>query len=756
MRQWLADMSISRKIVGITMLVSACSLIVLCTTLVIHDVKTMRQSRTRELAAVAQIVGDTCVGPLWFSDPEPANAVLRALENDPHFVRADVFDKDGNKFASHSRRRDLPPMSTTDLKRERAIYGPGTVTYIRPITFQKEVVGTVVMQSDLQSVGDQLRRYAVTVTLVLLASMLVAFFLGSRLQHLISDPILRLAEAARKVALGNDFSVRVAHSGKDEIGFLIGRFNEMLADIEERDRQLQFHHQHLEDEVAARTAQAVRSKSELLSALRNAPYGIFSVTLDGYFLSANPAMVKLVGFRSEADLLASRAESLYEKPAEWTATVDGIASGESESIEGVWKRKNGELVTVQISGKLTLEPGGTARLDCIVQDLTQRRHLEAQLRQAHKIEALGALTGGIAHDFNNIIMIIAAYSAEMIERLPDGDPFRSRLEEIQKAGGRAAALVQKLLAFSRKQLLVPRLIDLNAELTEMAPMLRRLAGEDIEVKLAPAVGLSPVLADPTQIEQVLLNLTANARDAMPTGGTLTVEVRNIDVDAMFVRRHVGSTAGPCVLLSVTDTGCGMTPDVQAQIFDPFFTTKEVGKGTGLGLASVYGIVKQSGGYIDVTSSVGHGTRFDIYLPRTEGALPEPKRTMEPAREIKNAGVSVLLVEDEDPMRIAVRGYLETEGFMVVDAQNGSEALSLCDNRKERFDVVVTDVVMPGGISGRELGQRILERYPSTKIIFISGYNDELLAYHGIRSAEVNFLQKPFPLADLVKKIRTVL
>ncbi|MGA3211969.1 MAG: response regulator, partial [Terriglobales bacterium] len=358
----------------------------------------------------------------------------------------------------------------------------------------------------------------------------------------------------------------------------------------------------------------------------------------------------------------------------------------------------------------------------IVETDEQRRQLEEQLRQKQKIEALGALTGGIAHDFNNLIMIISAYSQEMLDQVSKGHPFYAGLEQIHKAGDRAAALVRQMLAFSRKQVLSPRLLDVNATLSETTRMLRRLVGEDIDLSLTLGAETWPVVADPVQMEQVLLNLAANARDAMPRGGKLGLTTRNADLDSEFVSSHLGSRLGPHVVVSVRDSGCGMAPEVQSHIFDPFFTTKDVGKGTGLGLASVYGIVKQSGGYITVESEIGKGTTFEIYLPKAPEsmlakALPKPLEAAESGRVRPFASVirtqAVLVVEDEEAAREALCSFLKVAGYEAVPAQNGQEALQKCVERSKPFDVVVTDIVMPGGISGPELARQISKLCPQT-------------------------------------------
>jgi two-component system cell cycle sensor histidine kinase/response regulator CckA len=393
---------------------------------------------------------------------------------------------------------------------------------------------------------------------------------------------------------------------------------------------------------------------------------------------------------------------------------------------------------------------------CMALDVTDRKQLEEQFRQAQKMEAVGRLAGGIAHDFNNLLMVIQGYADLMTDRLPEGDALRRNAEQIQMAAQRATSLTRQLLAFSRKQMLAPKVLNIQSVVVDMEKILRRLIGEDVELQTSAAPDLGLVKADRSQLEQVIMNLAVNARDAMPKGGRLTIETANVELDASFGESPAVVSPGKYVLLAVTDNGSGMDAETQAHIFEPFFTTKEKGKGTGLGLATVYGIVKQSGGYVWVYSEVGRGTAFKIYLPRIdEENSPAGRDLKADAESIKRGSETVLLVEDEKGVRELAREYLEMTGYTVVLAEDGRTALELAAMHSGTIHLLMTDVVMPG-ISGRELADRVAKIRPGIKILYMSGYTDHAVVHHGILENDAVLLQKPFTLATLAAKLREIL
>jgi len=380
----------------------------------------------------------------------------------------------------------------------------------------------------------------------------------------------------------------------------------------------------------------------------------------------------------------------------------------------------------------------------------QLRRSEEQLRQAQKLEAVGRLAAGIAHDFNNLLSVVLSYSEELVAELPEGSASRRDAVEIMRAGERAAELTRQLLIFSRQQMLAPKILDLNALLTNLGRMLTRVVGEDITLDLVAAADLGRVKADPGQIEQVLMNLVVNARDAMPDGGALTIETHNVDLDDAYAREHLHVEPGPYVMLSVSDTGVGMDRETQTRIFEPFFTTKGPGRGSGLGLSTVFGIIKQSQGSIWVYSEVGRGSTFKIYLPRVDAPSERPPD----ADRIVGGTETILLVEDEPQVRAVVRRALERAGYAVLVAQDPDDALRLCEARQP-IDLLLTDVVMPH-MNGRELAERVRSRYPATKALFMSGYTDDAILRHGVLDAGVPFLQKPVTPALLARRVRETL
>ncbi|MGC1171629.1 MAG: PAS domain S-box protein, partial [Candidatus Acidiferrales bacterium] len=426
----------------------------------------------------------------------------------------------------------------------------------------------------------------------------------------------------------------------------------------------------------------------------------------------------------------------------------------------------GEPVTFHVEWKggsytCHVEPLRTAEGElqgaiCMALDITDRKQLEEQLRQAQKMEAVGRLAGGIAHDFNNLLMVIQGYADLMTERLAEGDPLRRNAEQIQTASQRATSLTRQLLAFSRKQMLAPKVLNVQSVVVEMEKILRRLIGEDIQLETSSAPDLGLIKADRSQIEQVILNLAVNARDAMPEGGRLTIETANVELDKAAAHPPAVLSPGKYVMLAVTDNGCGMDAETQAHIFEPFFTTKEKGKGTGLGLATVYGIVKQSGGYVWVYSEPGRGTSFKVYLPRIEDEQTARGRDNKiEAKALPRGSETVLLVEDEKGVRELAREYLELTGYTVIAAEDGHTALELAAMHVGPIQLLMTDVVMPG-ISGRELAGRVKTIRPEIKVLFMSGYTDQAVVHHGILDTDAALLQKPFTMAALAAKLREIL
>ncbi len=463
------------------------------------------------------------------------------------------------------------------------------------------------------------------------------------------------------------------------------------------------------------------------------------------FLTVNESAVALYGWTRE-DFLGMRVTDL-----DVPAPADGAAP-RRDGDPRPHRRKDGATIEVELASHPVRFAHGEGHL-VLARDVTETRKLEAQLRHAQKLDAIGHLAGGVAHDFNNILGVITGY-ADLIQRqAPAGSPLARRIDQIGKAAGSAAGLTRQLLAFSRRQVLQPRVIDLGALVGDMEKMLHRLIGEHIQLTTNLARDLGRVRCDPGQMEQVLMNLAVNARDAMPDGGSLTIGTANVDLDAAYAAGHVHIEPGRYVMLSVSDTGHGMTADVQSRIFEPFFTTKEAGKGTGLGLATVHGIVKQSGGQVFVYSEPGHGTSFKVYLPRIEGAGEAVPAANEP--EPPRGTETILLVEDEASLRGIVHECLDGFGYEVLEAAHPARALELAERHPGPIDLLMTDMIMPG-MNGRELRERLGTARPGLKVLFMSGYTDDAIVHHAVLSQGTGFLQKPFTTAALARKLREVL
>jgi PAS domain S-box-containing protein len=495
---------------------------------------------------------------------------------------------------------------------------------------------------------------------------------------------------------------------------------------------------------------------QLSKAVEQSPAGVVITDTAGAIQYMNRRATELTGYAS-AEVLGKNPrifKSGTTSPAAYRELWETISAG--EEWRGVLqnRRKDGRLWW----NAATISPirdaaGRVTHFLAIQQDVTDQRHLEDQFRQAQKMEAVGRLAGGVAHDFNNLLTVISSYSDLLLGDLAAEDPRRADLEEIRKAAGGAATLTRQLLAFSRKQVLEPRVLDLNAVVVGADKMLKRLIGEDIDLVsvLAPDVGA--VRADAGQIEQVIMNLAVNARDAMPDGGQLTIETSNVQLDAAYTDQHSAVGPGAYVLLSMTDTGTGMDEHTKAHIFEPFFTTKQQGKGTGLGLATVYGIVKQSGGFIWVYSELGRGTTFKIYFPRVAEPASLPATPAVP--ESLGGTETVLLAEDAAAVRAVARAALTLHGYTVLEAADGRTALELGTGHEGPVHLLITDIVMPG-MSGRQLADRLTERRPELKVLFVSGYTDEAITRHGILEPGIAFLQKPFTPDSLARKVREVL
>jgi two-component system, cell cycle sensor histidine kinase and response regulator CckA len=580
---------------------------------------------------------------------------------------------------------------------------------------------------------------------------------SSAMEQIHPDDRERVKEAAgeaRRTGIGKNLEYRIRH--KNGTWRVLESTSSVIGDVNGIPEKLVIVNRDITERKLA--SEALRlSEIKFRSVIENAPYGIYRAEASGKLLLVNPALQKMLGYASREELLGvNLATDVHADPLE-NQKLNHLFANQKEftEVEVEWKRKDGTPIRARCTGWLVKSADVTgAYFEVFAEDVTEKWLLERQLRMAQKMEAVGRLSGGIAHDFNNLLGVIIGYSQVLKRTLPAGTAFLEHAEEIEKAGQRAAALTRQLLAFSRQQVLAPAVLDLNSLISEMEKLLPRLIGENIEISVVPDSAIGRVKADQGQIEQVIMNLVVNARDAMPQGGRIVIATSNATFDEQYTRHHAGSRAGDYVMLSVTDTGTGIDSDTLAHIFEPFFTTKEQGKGTGLGLATVYGVVKQSGGYVWVQSALARGTSFEVYLPRIE----EPVTVVEavaPIVETFHGAETVLLVEDAAPLRKLTNMLLKQHGYRVLTAANGMAALELVQEKPEKINLLLTDVIMPG-MNGRALAERLAPLQPGLRVLYMSGYTDDAIVNHGVLSSGTYLLHKPFSEESLIRKVREVL
>jgi len=585
-------------------------------------------------------------------------------------------------------------------------------------------------------------RVFVTATVVVYVDHLVrGFFWPESVYGVLAATVWRSLEHAGWVLFEVTFLILAVLAGLREMKELVAR----QIGLEK------FNHDKVR-EVEDRTQELATSEEQFRTLFRDSPIGLYRVSPTGDFLMANPALLAILGFGSIEDLRAanSAADEPIFDPGRQQFLAQLAASREVVQRDTTWRRRDGSPLQIRESGRAFRNAaGGVAHVDGTIEDVTEHRQLEERFRQSQKVQAIGQLAGGVAHDFNNILTVISGYSQLLMSKDGFSEEVRTNLGRIHDAGHRAAELTRQLLAFSRKQRLQPRVIYLNAITAEMDPMLQRLVGENIRIRTIAVSRISPVKADPSQIQQVVMNLVVNARDAMPNGGQLTIETANVTLGGEYVQSHHDVAAGDYVMLAVSDTGTGMTREVQGRLFEPFFTTKAPGYGTGLGLATCHGIVKQSGGHIAAYSEVGHGTTFKVFLPSVE-AEPALAATEQVQDNPHGAGERILLVEDDRTVREFGIGVLESLGYKVISAANGLEALEHL-KQQPKIDLLVTDVIMPN-MGGRKLVEKIRELAPSVPVIFTSGYTFDALGETDDLDSDCEFLSKPYGPDALAKKV----
>ena len=714
-----------------------------------------------ELEITRRLIESSYHQPLWNVHLELIQTLNEAVLSAPAYAGIVIYDAD------ESGRRGVFLATRKNVNRKRVVFAHEK----EALAFAEGAVGR--MDGVLTHQGQRVGMYELFYTTDYIAaqvrsnwlhlagsfwviSLVTVLTLVLLLNHFFLRKILSIIKFARSVAAEGQEGRRIAVDSEDEIGELAGAINEMLARIEQRDRE--------KDEVG-RELRA--SRSYLQSVFDASPDGLFIQDAQtGIILDVNQSACRMFACTRE-DLIGgdvgriSHGEPPYDAAA---ARAWDAKAREAGPQVFTWraKRQDGSEFWVEVLLSYSLI-GGEERSIVLVRDVTdrlrveeEREKLQGQLNQAQKIESVGRLAGGVAHDFNNMLGVILGFTELALEGTTDNPPLHTALLEIRKAAERSADLTRQLLAFARKQTIAPRVLDLNETVEGMLTMLRRLIGEEVELAWRPGPALPPVRIDPTQIDQILVNLCVNARDAITGAGEVSIETGWVRLDEAYCQQHMDCTPGDHVWLAVRDNGCGMDDETLAHLFEPFFTTKGVGEGTGLGLSTLYGIVRQNNGFIQVRSAPGQGTTFTVYLPKhvAERSGPTPFAAPEPAT-VESGHETILLVEDDPALLGMTRTMLERQGYTVLAAASPAEALRLAGERRGAIDLLMTDVIMPD-MNGRDLARKLLGLQPGLRRLFMSGYTADVIAHHGVLNSGVHFIQKPFTLQELTAKVAEAL
>ena len=767
-RPW--TLSFQQKLAGVTMLASAMALVLTIATLVpLRRAELVEDERT-SLESLAQVVGDSSKAAFSFRDAGVGREALAGVAAKTQIVAAALYGADGREWLVYRR----PGQVAAPLPLQPGPSGfrvTGTAaTMFHPVTMDGEQLGTVYLREDISHLAAREKSYALTLLLIMAVCAAAAVGLAGKLQAALSRPIDGLVAVARLVSEERDYSLRVTPSGAGELQELAMAFNVMLARIEEQDDALRTARDGLEERVRERVADVQRemtgrlltqkaleeSERRYRSIVETTNEWIWSMDAAGISEYNNPAVQRILGWTPDELRGRNLNTLLVEEDRAAAAHVlrEGLESATGwTGLLQRFRHKDGTCRWLESNGVPVLdEQGRVTGFQGSDRDITDARLMEEQLRQSQKMDAVGRLAGGIAHDFNNLLAVIIGYS-EMLRRRDPTGPQSGKIGEIETAAQRAAALTRQLLAFSRKQVLAPKVLDVGVILKDVGQMLRRLLEENVRLTVSVEAGLECIQADPVQIEQVVMNLAVNARDAMPAGGELTLSARNVTVDATNPAPRAGIPHGSYVALAVKDVGCGMSEEVLSHMFEPFFTTKESGRGTGLGLATVYGIVKQTGGHIAVDSVRDGGSTFTVFLPAVAELAVEPVPA--PPTVLPRGDATILLVEDEPSLRALTVEVLEEGGYRVLEAEDGTAALEVARAHPGDIDLVISDVIMPR-MGGPALAKRLAVDRPGAKVLFVSGYTADTMARQGVLDEGVLLLLKPFTPEALLVKVADVL
>ncbi len=768
------DMPIRRKLRVITMAIVAFALLLTGSVFTIHETLTFKQSLRDDTGALAEIIALNCRAPLSFEDPAAATRLLSSLSVRKRIVAAAVYSADGRLFAEFRRADNamkslpqaIPPDDHPDALRH--------IVLVRPVMMEYKTVGTVYLYCTREELYTRLVLYAGLTLLILLGTLLATIPLCNVLQHRISGPILSLAETAAAVTRDDNYAVRAIKSGNDELGLLTDAFNRMLSTIEEREAALRQSNEQLQGEVQERLRaqqDLAQEKERLAITLASIGDAVIATDTTGRIVLFNRTAEELTGW-APADTFGRVLPEVLRIVNEDTRQpcpnpVDRVMeSGGFVDLEQhtVLRARDGRERAIANSGApIRDNEGHIIGVVLVFRDVSERARMEkslaekeSQLRHAQKMEAVGRLAGGIAHDFNNLLGVIIGFGSIVEDSLQARDEAtRANMREIMQSADRAAVLTQQLLTVSRKKMVDTQPVNVNRVVLNFDTLLRRTLGEDIELVTLPAGDCNAILADVGTLEQAILNLAINARDAMPRGGKLTIQVEPVLLTEGMMSMSGEIPSGAYVCLQVQDTGTGMTDEVRQHAFEPFYTTKTIGRGTGLGLAAVYGIVKQFNGFVVLESKLGIGTTFFIYFPRLADSAILPAPDMPQHKEAMPRGTeTILVVEDNAALRSFSVKVLCSLGYRVLEASNGQKALEICQHHAAPLHLILSDVVMPF-MSGPEFVQLAGKIRHDFRVLFTSGFSENL-TYNGIAIETAAMLPKPYSQRVLAARVREIL
>jgi signal transduction histidine kinase/ActR/RegA family two-component response regulator len=728
---WLRDRPIRQKVALLIAAASAMGLVFAGIAVVVYELTTFRPRILQDARTQAELIRLNSIASLQFNDARAANENLATLASRSEVLGARIWFPDGRLFAAYIR-PGAPASLTAAFRpdRRREEFLPDRLLVVDSMTADGQLLGWLTLQFEVAPLWRRLPQYGIMVAVVVIALATAAALLLGMLGRSVTAPLLRLAEAAETIGRTGNYRFRVPRGGEDEIGRLTDAFNDLIGTVDAQQNVLR------------------QNETRLRLALEAAELQTWVVDLGP---DVRPTGAPAADRRSLEQLLALVHPG--DRDDVGAAVAHAVQAGTGFQVEFRTADGAAEERWAELRGQVyPAEPGHPVRLIGVLQDTTERRRVERQLIQSQKMEAIGNLAGGIAHDFNNLLTGIIGYITFAQRRLPPGSPVRADVDQVERAAQRAAALTSQLLSYARRQMVVPTVVDLNTSVSAMEPMLRRLLGEDIDVVTELDPHVWPVRVDSGQLEQVLLNLAANARDAMPDGGTLRLRTANRVITDTDVRSQPELLPGEYASLSVSDTGVGMTELVQARIFEPFFTTKPPGAGTGLGLAMCYGIAKQAEGHILAESAPGQGTTITLLLPRAAAQQSAPAAA---GAELPGGTETILVTEDDAVVRMLTARTLRELGYTVLEADSAASGRACSEQHAGPIHLLLTDVVMPGG-GGRELAESLTAARPDLRVIFMSGYTGDVVLRRGVTEESVRFLSKPFSPTTLALAIRKTL